>query len=525
MSNLFNFGGGGGGIPGLGGGIVEDPKALRARQAQFRRNLFSGVFNVGSSFFNRNRNRRMQATNTGYKPPIRPGMERFIRYGNRDFRGPMDMKMTVPTAAHIAAYDQKYGAPGSRAIKDRPKIDSGPIYNATPYDGNYKKLIEEMKNSFYHGKDIPHHADHFGWNLVPIGERAKLRAQDINVPTYDKFNNIDYPDTNLPGEVVGPGDAIRHRVPVVGIPQPGTPGDPLYGVPKTPPPFQRKFDPNDPVYNPDGSLADQGSGGSTFNPNDPVYNPDGSLYGGNTQKPNLGMKPAPNPADVAGPPGSGPYMQFERPTAPGVQPFDPGPMREPRMPYTMNMPLVPSVLRHLYPGGTGFGYNSPWMGPYGAGAMIGPGAGIGGGGRGGYYGGYPGANRGYGQGRQWHLPGPPATEVDKDGNAVVRPPQFYDRIKTPWGDKTVERSLPGIGERMQGRWRADNRPPGGWTREMMDRGHMPIIARDKARWSWKDAIAGALRGTGKNMGEGRWSNANVGRGAIAGLLGDIFGAW
>lgn len=475
ISNLFGGGGFGGGVS---SSLVEDPKLRQLRQQAFRRNLMGGLFNLGGSLLNRRKRpgMRMIDSRTGIRPPdYTPSQLANIRRQGQ--------------AWSARTGGMKYNTPINTGLDTRTPAQSGTNFSTND------QYIRDMQQQLM--------------QLSPIGQRGPG-----GYGSYDP-NKDTLPDTNRSGEVVGPGDVIKHRIPIS-----GTPGDPLYGMPAEPAPFKPSFDPSSPVYNPDGSLA---SDNKPFDPNSPVYNPDGSLAGGNEGgnigwRRRLGMKPSPNPADVAGPPGSGgggggPYHQFPPPVAPNIYPFDPGPMRQPRMPMTMNMPLVPSVLRHLYPGGTGFGPGGAGFG-YGMGGI-----GIGGGG------GYPGANLGYGQGRRWHLPGPPAMTRDKDGNPVVRPPMFYDRIQTPYGDKNIERSLPFIGERLQGRWRADNRPPGGWRAEMMDRGHMPIRAGRKAQWDWREMMAGILRGAGKNMGEGRWSNANVGRGAIAGLLGDMFGSW
>ena len=161
-----------------------------------------------------------------------------------------------------------------------------------------------------------------------------------------------------------------------------------------------------------------------------------------------------------------------------------------------SMPLAPSVLRHLYPGGTGFG----------------------GGGFGGMFGGGGGAQRFGPPGKGPRAnPGPPAY---RDGQ--MHEEAFWDRTDTPWGRRTVERSWPGMGERMQGRWRADNRPPGGWRAEAWDRGHntqgRAPVRRGRDQFDTWGLLRGLLQGAGKNLGEGRHSRANIFRGGIAGLL-------
>lgn len=175
----------------------------------------------------------------------------------------------------------------------------------------------------------------------------------------------------------------------------------------------------------------------------------------------------------------------------GISPFNPGPMPTP----FGGGPLAPSALRHLYPGGRGFG-----------GASL---LGMGGG--------------GYGRGRGGggDVFGPPS--YGPDGN--MRPPSYYDRSHTPWGERTIDRSLPGRGERFQGPWRADNRPPLGWRAEAWDRGHAPQFGTGrtgKDRFDRWGLLSGLLRGAGKNMAEGRNSRTNLFRGALANFLKERF---
>ena len=187
------------------------------------------------------------------------------------------------------------------------------------------------------------------------------------------------------------------------------------------------------------------------------------------------------------------YQSLGFPSNPGITPFA-----------ISHMPLAPSAIRHLYPGGTGF------MGG-GFGGLFG-GRGFGGGaGRFGAAGQNPRTN-----------PGPPTYRRNPDGSVSRGPEEFWDRTTTPWGDRTVERSWPGMGERMQGPWRADNRPPGGWRAEAWDRGHAPQgmgqVRRGRDQFDTWGLLRGILQGAGKNLGEGRWSRANFLRGGIAGLL-------
>ena len=174
-----------------------------------------------------------------------------------------------------------------------------------------------------------------------------------------------------------------------------------------------------------------------------------------------------------------------------ISPFNPGPMPTP----FGGGPLAPSALRHLYPGGRGFG-----------GASL---LGMGGG--------------GYGRGRGGggDVFGPPS--YGPDGN--MRPPSYYDRSHTPYGERTIDRSLPGRGERFQGPWGADNRPPLGWRAEAWDRGHAPQFGTGrtgKDRFDRWGLISGLLRGAGKNMAEGRNSRTNLFRGALANFLKERF---
>ena len=160
----------------------------------------------------------------------------------------------------------------------------------------------------------------------------------------------------------------------------------------------------------------------------------------------------------------------------------------------------------IFPGGMGGGFGGMGLPGFGGG-MGGFGGGFGGGG----------------------MPGPPSQTVvpRAEGGAATmgdtgRPynqPMFYDRIQTPWGQRMVERSMPFTGERMQGPWRAGNRPPGGWWNEMADRGHAPLVARAKPKlpW-WKRVGRGALAGLGTNVGQGRQSFANIFRGGLGGFF-------
>ena len=181
-----------------------------------------------------------------------------------------------------------------------------------------------------------------------------------------------------------------------------------------------------------------------------------------------------------------PYYQHPFPGSPNIGPFDPGPMPSP----FGGGPLAPSALRHLYPGGRGFGGAN----------LLGAGMGRGGG--------------GWGRGAF----GPPS--IGPDGR--TRDPAFYDNTMTPHGPRSIERSVPGRGERMQGRWSADNRPPFGWHAEAWDRGHLPQRGGDgqtgKDRFDKWGIISGLLRGAGQNAAQGRMSRANLMRGAIANFL-------
>ena len=203
---------------------------------------------------------------------------------------------------------------------------------------------------------------------------------------------------------------------------------------------------------------------------DPDWKPPGS----GERKPDTGRNPT-----------NWDYIQPNYPVPPVIPPF------------SLGMPPVPSPLRHLYPNGTGF--------PTSGGGGFSP------------YGGY-GGYAGYGP--TPHI-GPPNRQVNPDGTYRRDDPNFWDNISTPWGRRTVERSVPGYGQRMQGRWRADNRPPFGWVNEMRDRGHRVQYGDNrtgKKRFDPWGIISGALRGVGKNIGEGRNSGANIGRGIIANLL-------
>ena len=205
--------------------------------------------------------------------------------------------------------------------------------------------------------------------------------------------------------------------------------------------------------------------------------------------PNMGNPPSHtfglSPSASSG--GDTPYYQHPFPSNPNISPFNPGPMPTP----FGGGPLAPSALRHLYPGGRGFG-----------GASL-LGMGMGGG--------------GYGAGGGRGVFGPPS--YGPDGR--YRSPEFYDRTRTPQGERTVERSLPGMGERMQGPWSADNRPPLGWRAEAWDRGHAPQFGTGrtgKDRFDRWGIISGLLRGAGKNAAEGRNSRTNLFRGALANFL-------
>ena len=189
---------------------------------------------------------------------------------------------------------------------------------------------------------------------------------------------------------------------------------------------------------------------------------------------------------------------------PKVEPFNPGPMPMAGPRFMGAMPMLPSQMRHLYPGGRGIG------GGWGGGGMGGSGM---------HRYGAPGMGpRGN--------PGPPAYGRDDQGNRVQMPDEFYQRTQTPWGPRMVERSLPGMGERMQGPWRADNRPPGGWRAEAWDRGHSPQgtgpVRSGRGQFDPWGLMRGLLQGAGKNLGEGRKSRANILRGGIAGLLRDRY---
>lgn len=186
---------------------------------------------------------------------------------------------------------------------------------------------------------------------------------------------------------------------------------------------------------------------------------------------------------------------------------------------------VPAPLAQYYPGGGIGGFLGGGMGmgmPMGMGMGMPMGGGFGGGMPEGMV---PGRGRDYfvGPPSQRRVPTPDGG-VAGEGPDGYNDPAFYDRVQTPWGERIVERSLPGRGERMQGRWQADNRPPGGWWQEAIDRGHMPNVHRpDRRKPWWQRALSGVLAGVGSNLGQGRWSWANLGRGGIAGFLGRAFG--
>lgn len=225
-------------------------------------------------------------------------------------------------------------------------------------------------------------------------------------------------------------------------------------------------------------------------PPDPVLNHTPGRFrnlwrlGGELMGPPPGSGGGGGNADLGFNPGSPNYYQHPFPTSPGVSPFDPGPFPTP----FAGGPLVPYALRGRYPGGRGFG--GPFLG-----------GGLGGG----------------GWGRGGGVFGPPPYGPD----GQIGKPSFYDRSHTPYGPRNIERSVPGRGERMQGPWRADNRPPLGWRAEAWDRGHAPQFGTGrtgKDRFDRWGLLSGMLRGAGKNAAEGRNSRTNLLRGAIANFL-------
>lgn len=189
---------------------------------------------------------------------------------------------------------------------------------------------------------------------------------------------------------------------------------------------------------------------------------------------------------------------------PKTQPFNVGPLPQVQAPQMGGQPMLPWAIRHRYPGGYG-GYGGGW-------------------GRGG------GWNRGYGspgQMNEGRFPmGPPNYQFNEDGTKYEQPREFWDKIETPYGPRSIDRSLPGMGQRMQGQWRADNRPPGGWWAEARDRGFMPLgggpVRRGRSQFDGWGLMSGILRGLGRNAAQGRHSRGNIVRGGIAGLLGDRF---